>query len=98
MKKLIHIEIRHKYCRIHFSIILERVGRIEICLYLFTLSLSPVLKIGLTFAFFHVHGKPPDSMPLLIIYVKEGVKVFKAIFNNLRCNVYNILIKYISYV
>ena len=49
---------------------------------MFTLSLSPVLKIGLTFAFFQVSGKPPDSILLLIIYVMLGVKMLGAIFNN----------------
>ena len=47
-----------------------------------TLSLSPVLKIGFTFAFFHVPGKTPDSLLLLIIYIMLGVKIFGAIFSN----------------
>ena len=38
--------------------------------------------MGFTFAFFHVPGKTPDSMLLLIIYVMEGVNAFGAIFNN----------------
>ena len=51
---------------IHFSIIFEWVVKIEIGL--LTLSFSPVLKIGFTFAFLNAHRKIPDSMLLLIIY------------------------------
>ena len=68
---------------IHVSIISERVGNIEIGLYLFRSSFDPALKIEFTFACFHIPGNIPDDKILLIMYVIPGVTTFGAIFNNL---------------